>query len=135
MSDLSLLVNSPADVEVIGSLKTDPRFAIPITLSEDMHSGTPTGVMVRVAGMVRSYEPGKWVTLWDATGQIMIQSKQSQSLRFGDQVEAIGYPDLESVQQCLRDGLYRLIDLTNPAAAASLMVTNALPCASPHNGT
>jgi hypothetical protein len=34
LSILELWVNSPADIEVIGSLKTDARFDIPITLSE-----------------------------------------------------------------------------------------------------
>ena len=127
LSDLSLLVNSPADIKVIGSLKTDARFAIPITLSENIRSGAPTGTTVRVEGIVRNYEPGKWVTLWDATGQITVQSKQSQPLRFGDRVEAIGYPDLEGVQQCLQDGLYRLAAPANPIASALTIDANPLP--------
>ena len=127
LSYLSLLVNSPADIEVIGSLKTDARFTIPISLSEDIRSGAPVGTTVRVAGVVRSYEPGQWVTLWDATGQIMVQSKQSQPLRFGDRVEAIGHPDLEGVQQYLHDGLYRLAAPTNTTASALMITTNTLP--------
>jgi signal transduction histidine kinase len=127
LSDLSLLVNSPADIKVIGSLKTDTRFAIPVTLSENIRSGALTGTTVRVEGIVRNYEPGKWVTLWDATGQITVQSKQSQPLRFGDRVEAIGYPDLEGVQQCLQDGLYRLAAPGNPTTSALMIATNTLP--------
>ena len=127
LSYLSLWVNSPADIEVIGSLKTDVRFAIPLTLSEDIRSGSPIGTTVRVEGIVRSYEPGQWVILWDTTGQIMVQSKQSQPLRFGDRVEAIGYPDLEGVQQYLQDGLYRLAAPTNPTVSALMMTTNSLP--------
>src|ERR1017187_10222389 len=127
LSALSLFVNSPMDIEVIGSLKTDARFAIPITLSEDIRSGAPAGTTVRVEGVVRGYEPGKSVTLWDATGQITIQSKQSQPLRFGERVEAIGYPFLEGVQQCLHDGLYRLAASTNTTGSALMMTTNTLP--------
>jgi signal transduction histidine kinase len=127
LSDLSLLVNSPTDIQVIGSLKTDARFSIPITFSKDIQSDTPAGNVVRVEGVVRNYEPGKWVTIWDATGQIMVQSKQSQPLRFGDRVEAIGYPYVLGVQQCLHDGLYRLATSTNPAASAPMMATNTLP--------
>ena len=127
LSDLSLLVNSPADIQVISSLKTDARFAIPITLSKDIQSDTPVDNAVRVEGIVRSYEPGKWVTLWDATGQIMVQSKQSQPLRFGDRVEAIGYPYVLGVQQCLHDGLYRLAASTNTTASALMIITNTLP--------
>ena len=83
LSILELWVNSPADIEVIGSLKTDARFDIPITLSDKIMADQPTGATVRVEGVVHSYEPGNWVTLWDATGQIMVQSKQGQVLRLG----------------------------------------------------
>ena len=37
----------------------------------------------------------------------MIESKQSQPLRVGDSIEAIGYPYTLGVQQCLRAGVYR----------------------------
>jgi signal transduction histidine kinase len=127
LSSLQLWVSSPTDIEVIGSLKTDARFAIPLTFSKDIQSDTPLGNAVRVEGVVRSYEPGKWVTLWDVTGQIMVQSKQSQPLRFGDRIEAIGYPYVMGVQQCLHDGLYRLAGPTNPAASALMIGTNTLP--------
>ena len=127
LSDLSLWVSRPADIEIIGSLNRDERFAIPVTLSKDIQSDTPVGDLVRVEGIVRNYEPGQWVTLWDATGQIMIQSKQSQPLRFGDRIEAIGYPYVLGVQQCLHDGLYRLAAQTNSTAPALTSATNALP--------
>ncbi len=127
LSDLSLWAGTPADVEVIGSLKTNASFAIPITLSKDIQLDTPLGTLVKVAGIVRTYEPGKWVTVWDATGQIMVQSKQSQPLRFGDRVEAIGYPYVAGVQQCLRNGLYRLVTSTNATASRLMITTNTLP--------
>jgi signal transduction histidine kinase len=127
LGNLSLLVSRPADIEVIGSLNTDARFAGPVTLSKDIQSDTPLGNLVRVAGIVRSYEPGQWVTLWDETGQIMIQSKQSQPLRFGDRVEAIGYPYVLGVQQYLHEGLYRLAAPTNPTGFARTVTTNGLP--------
>jgi len=127
MSDLSLWVNSPADIQVVRSLKTDARFNIPITLSKDIQSDTSPDIPARVAGIVRNYEPGKWVTVWDATGQIMVQSKQSQPLRFGDRIEAIGYPYVIGVQHCLHEGLYRLAETTNPVASAPMVATNALP--------
>jgi signal transduction histidine kinase len=127
MSDLSLLVDSPVDVEVIGSLETNASFDIPTTLSKDIQLDTPVGNAVKVEGIVRSYEPGKWVTLWDATGQVMVQSKQTQPLRFGDRVEAIGYPYVVGVQQCLRNGLYRLATSTNTTASTLMITTNTLP--------
>ena len=127
MSSLNLWVNSTADVEVIGSLKTDPRFDVPITLSDKIQADQLAGTTIRVEGVVRSYESGKRVVLWDATGQISVQSKQTGMLRFGDRVEAIGYPDLKGVQPCVLNGLYRLVATNNPTASALMTATNALP--------
>lgn len=127
LSDLSLWASSPADVKVIGSLATDARFNAPTTFSKDIQTDLSPDNLVRVEGVVRKYEPGQWVTLWDATGQIMIQSKQSQPLRFGDRVEAIGYPYAVRVQQCLRKGLYRLAVPTNTPVPSLTTATNTLP--------
>jgi two-component system, cell cycle sensor histidine kinase and response regulator CckA len=127
LSELSLFVNSPADILPTGSLKTDPRFTVPISSSDDIRPGTPPETLVRVLGVVRSYEPGAWVTLWDAAGQIAVQSKQSQPLRPGDLVEAVGHPDLEGVQPCLRNASYRLAAPTNAAASVLISATHPLP--------
>ena len=107
------------DIAVIGSLESDPRFNLSITQSDDF-SGKPASELVHVAGMVRQHELGDWVTIWDAGGQVLIESKQSQPLRFGDQVEAIGYPYTLGVQQCLSGGLYRLRPSMNRTTSAQL---------------
>ena len=127
LSGLSLWASSPADIKVIGSLATDARFNTPTTFSKDIQTDLSPDNLIRVEGVVRKYEPGQWVTIWDATGQIMIQSKQSQPLRFGDRVEAIGYPYAVGIQQCLRNGLYRLAVPTGTPVPSLRTATNALP--------
>ncbi len=127
MSGLSLWVSQPSDVQVIGSLATDPRFDLPLTLSRDIQLDTPTGAVVRVEGMVRKHEPGLSVTLWDATGQITVDSKQSQPLQTGERIEAVGYPFFEGVQQSLRNGLYRTESMTNITASPLMTVPKTLP--------
>ena len=127
LSDLSLWASSPADIKVVGSLATDARFKVPGTFSQNIQSGLSPDNLVRVEGVVRKYEPGQWVTIWDGTGQIMIQSKQSQPLRFGDRVEAIGYPYVAGIQQCLRNGLYRLAASAGTPVPALATATNTLP--------
>ena len=77
LSDLTLWTAKPADLDCVGSLDTDPRFTLPIIPSEAIREDTPTNDPVHVRGVVHSHEPGKWVTLWDATGQVMVQSTQS----------------------------------------------------------
>ncbi len=119
VSDLSLFVGRQADIEVIGSLETDRRFAVPVTPIEGIREDTPTNGMLHLEGIVHNHEQGKWVTIWDVTGQVMVQSRQIQPLRFGDRVEAIGYPSVLGVQQCLRGGLYRMATSTNRLSLAA----------------
>ena len=117
--DCALWVARRADVAVTGSLRTDRRFAIPITAVEKIFDGLPENQMIRVAGTVHSHEPGKWTTLWDETGQVSIESEQLQPLQFGDRVEAVGFPYVVGLRACLRNALYRVEEKaaqTNPAA-------------------
>ena len=131
LNDLSLWVSGPANIEIIGSLKTDPRFSVPITPSEAIQTDTLTGGLVRVEGIVRKYEPSHWVTLWDNSGQVMVQSLQSQPLRLGDRLEAVGHPYVAGVQKCLQNAIYRLSDQTN--ASPAMASTNAFPlCLAEH---
>ncbi|MGA2246083.1 MAG: ATP-binding protein [Verrucomicrobiota bacterium] len=116
LNQLELWVPRLSDVKLLGALDSDPRFDRPVVASEKIQYDTPTNALFHVRGIVRSHEPGKWVSLWDETGQILVQSGQIKPLRFGDRVEAIGYPLLHGVQQCLNGGVYRLT-ATNSAPA------------------
>ena len=67
--------------------------------------------MIRVREVWRGFlSPGKSAdhVPGDETGQVVVQSPQLQFVRPGDAVEAIGYPYVSGIQQCLRGGLYRL---------------------------
>jgi signal transduction histidine kinase len=127
LSSLSLWASSPDDVQIIGSLEKDARFNLPVTSCRDLQTGLSGDALVHVAGIVHKYEAGKWVTIWDGTGQVMIQSKQTQPLRFGDPIEAVGYPYYVGVQQCLHDGLFRVPAPAEVAAISQANATNALP--------
>lgn len=109
-------VANVADVEVLGSLETDPRFALPLATTEDIQFEIETDGVVRVEGIVRGQERGKQVTLWDATGQITVESKQTTPLRQGDRITAVGRPFVSGVQQWLREALYLRLSPTNPTA-------------------
>jgi signal transduction histidine kinase len=111
LDNLDLWIARPEDIEVIGELKTDPRFARPVTPIEQIAEGIATNEVICVTGTVRKHEPGRSVIIWDNTGQVIVQSKQTQPLRPGDRIEAIGYPATRGVEQYLRTSLYR------PAAA------------------
>ena len=126
LSSLSLWAGSPAEVKIVGSLDKDSRFDAPVTLSRDIPF-LPHENLITVAGVVHKYDAGNWVTIWDKTGQVMIQSKQTQPVRFGDVVQAVGYPYYVGIQECLHNALYRVANPTNAAALLQNMATNALP--------
>ncbi|MFO1476147.1 MAG: ATP-binding protein [Verrucomicrobiota bacterium] len=119
ISELSLFIGRPEDVRTVGSLDTDPRFDLPVSEISSIQQESPAGTLIHVKGTVRSHDSGKWVTLWDDSGQVMIQSPQSQALRFGDHVEAVGYPYVLGVQPCIRNGLYRAVPATASPSAAT----------------
>jgi len=126
LTDLGLWVARPADIIVIGSLENDPRFNTPITQSGDFQD-KPASDLVHIEGIVRQQELGDWIIVWDASGQILVESKQSQPLRFGDRIEAIGHPYVLGVQQILRTGLYRLINSSNRTSLAQLSASEKSP--------
>ena len=119
LGDLELWVGRPSYVQVLGSLESDPRFAMPVTLSRDIQSPTSPDVLLHVEGVVRDQDPGKWITIWDAVGQIRVRSRQTFPMRRGDRIEAIGYPYVAGVDHCLEKALYRrLAPPLRPAAVA-----------------
>jgi signal transduction histidine kinase len=120
LENLDLWVARTTDVEVRGSLSADPRFAIPPTPIDEIQEGLSTNDVICVHGTVRKHEAGKWVVIWDATGQVTLQSRQTQPLDLGDRVEAIGYPSVSGVQQSLVNGFYRLSPATNATAVAGV---------------
>ena len=120
---MSLWVDGVENVMKIGSLASDPRFRIPVTSTVQLGELGNT-ILARVAGVVRSHEAGKWVTLWDDTGEVRIQSTQTQPLRLGDRVEAIGYPYAIGIRNYLHTAIYRMAD-TNGTAPVSGATSNA----------
>jgi len=126
LNSISLWAGSQTNVKVIGSIDKDARFNTPVTSSHEIQFLSPNN-LVHVAGVVHKYEAGQWATIWDKTGQILVQSKQSQTLRFGDVIEAIGYPYYVGVQSCLHDAVYRVTSATNAAALLQDMATNTVP--------
>jgi signal transduction histidine kinase len=118
------------DVQVTGKLGAGPSFDRPITAIEKILDGSLSeNEMIRVMGTVRNQEPGKSVTLWDDTGQVTVQSAQTQPLQFGDRVEAVGFPDVAGVQACLRNALYHVLDKTAPTNPAAIPPAELIPLA------
>ena len=119
LTGIELWVAGPEDLEEIGSAPVATLFARQAIPIDQIQESTPTNALVRIEGMVRSREPGHSVTVWDSTGQIMVQSSQTDPLGFGDRIEAVGIPQVIGVRQFLRAAIYRREMVANAPTAAS----------------
>ena len=84
ISGIAMWIPSRENIQVVGSIKNDPRFdRLPVPIENLLTA--PDSEMVTVTGTVVSQEPGRSITLRDQTGQIIIQSPQSQPIAIGQQ--------------------------------------------------
>ncbi|MFZ1072876.1 MAG: ATP-binding protein [Verrucomicrobiia bacterium] len=131
IASLTLWIPDLDHVETIGSLNGDPRFSISATSSENFATTDPKK-LVRIAGVVRSQQPGEDITIWDDSGQVRILTKQFLPVQRGDHVEAIGYPAVQGIDRFLQDGLFRLttnsavVDYDNPTNHAKLRLVDQI---------
>ena len=120
VANITIWISGFDFIENMGSLETDPRFSIPVTLSENFAAVDPK-TMIRVDGIVRSQQPGEAVTIWDDAGQVRVFSKRQQPLQMGDHIQAIGYPLIQGVDRILQASLFRVVanNATNPPAVSA----------------
>lgn len=103
---LEFWCDTPAAIKTIGFLAKDPRFALPVR-GIDKVVVQPEPELVHVSGTVHRQEPGHSLILRDGTGQIKVLTRQTQPVREGEAVEAIGFPSRDGIALALRDGLFR----------------------------
>ncbi|MFO1476148.1 MAG: ATP-binding protein [Verrucomicrobiota bacterium] len=115
---LDLWITRAADVETLGSMEKDPRFDTPATAIEQIRDTLPPSELVHVRGVVRNHEAGKWVCIWDETGEVLLQSLQTMPVRPGEQVEAVGYPSVVGIHRWIQNGFYRRNPGPQPGNAA-----------------
>ncbi len=96
-------------IEVKGAMADDERFALPRTPIERLEQSS-VGTWVRLAGEVKSQEPGASLTVRDETGQIEIPTKQPETLPVGATVEIFGRATPSSLGWTLRSPLFRRVD-------------------------
>ena len=94
------------DIEVVGSLDSDARFKNPLSPIEKI-SSTAAGTPVRIAGVVRSQQPGKSITIRDETGQVDVETVQARLAQIGGRVEVAGVILGEGTERKLGDALFR----------------------------
>ena len=106
-----LLVPNGAAVEILeppsGQLFSSPVRSVRLLLKQ-----TPAGVFthrVHVRGVVTYQQDGKSVWIRDATGPLLINTRQAERLRPGDLIEAVGFPAPGEYTPILRDAAFQRI--------------------------
>ena len=106
LSTIAMWIPSKENIQVVGSIKNDPRFDLPPVPIENLFTA-PTTEIVTITGTVVSQDPGRSITLRDQTGQITVQSPQSQTVSVGQTITAIGYPAITGTTTTLRSAYFR----------------------------
>jgi len=113
-----------SDLTIERSHAADP-FAdpiIPLDSVAQYHRDHAPGRRVHVRGTVTYQRPGRDLFLQDSTGSLQVKSRQMETLRAGDVVEAIGFADFEQLLPVLADANFRKI-----AGASGTPVARAVP--------
>ena len=117
MSSLELMVPSLAQVTVLSRQADDPRFKLPVESIETL-SKLSADRLVRVRGQAREQNPGHWLRIRDASGQVDVMTGQRRSCRVGEEVEAIGFPQRDGLRLQLTDGLFRVLSAQRAGSPA-----------------
>lgn len=106
IDSVELKIASVRDVEHVSWLAEDPRFELAVTPIEQL-AVSPKDRLIRVVGEMIAQEPGRSVSIRDDTGQVEVVTAQIGPSLIGQQVQAIGLPDVEGLRWRLDSGLFR----------------------------
>jgi len=81
---------------------------------------TMSGHRIRVQGAVTLDEPGRFLYIQDASGGVRVVSSQSEGVRIGDSVDAIGFPTAGQYAPVLEDGAFKRIGAATAPAPVDL---------------
>ena len=116
LASLELMVTSTDKITLLTHLREEPAFKLPVTPISAL-SNLPSTQLVHVRGDVVSREPGRYLRIRDAGGQVDLMTGQMRPLLIGETVEAIGYPVVNGLEWRLKGAVFRQLD--SPTASAS----------------
>jgi len=131
---IQLFVPSLDQVQVIEAEQGD-GYARPILPTNNLMQFTPAAVSghrIRVQGTVTLYKPGRFLYIQDASGGVRVESPQTEAVRVGDRVDAIGFPTAGQYAPVLEDGGFRRLG-PSAAAPAPVDLTHATSLTGDHD--
>jgi len=119
---IRLMVPRPDDLKIVIPATHDP-YLIPVRSIGSLLQFTPEetyGHRVKVTGTVIYFDPGKAIFLEEGDHGVEVQTKESDPLTIGDQVEVLGFANQGDYTPLLQDAVYRKISAGPPPAPARL---------------
>jgi len=108
---VQLFVPSIDQLHVEEAAPLDP-YALPVLPTKSLMQFTPekaSGHRTRVQGVVTLDEPGRFQFVQDASGGVVVWSRQTTAVELGDRVDAVGFPTAGQYAPVLEDGQFRKI--------------------------
>ncbi len=118
VSSFEILVPGMDRLTVLNRQDDDPRFKLPVVPIDSLPR-QPRGHLVHVLGTAKGQEPGHWLRIRDASGQVDVMTGQLRACPDDESVEAVGYPLVTGAQLLLTDGLFRIQAAPNSGPAAT----------------
>src|SRR5688572_11985224 len=107
--DAQMAIPGVEDVEVLETLSSNARFAIPVRTIASLQT-SPGNELVRVQGTILRQEPGVSAVVQDETGRVAVETWQTWAVKSGDKVEAVGFAMAGGPTLRLREGMFRPVD-------------------------
>jgi signal transduction histidine kinase len=113
---IRLMVPRPEDFAIESPAPQDPfaTAAQPISSLLQFAPSEAYGHPVKVVGANIYFEPGGQIFLQDGEYGVEVQTKQSDPLKLGDRVEAVGFVSQGEYTPILQDAIYRKISSGRP---------------------
>ena len=125
---VQIFAPSVDQVTVEQASPADP-YALPILPVNSLMRFTPaqvSGRRMRVQGVVTWCNPGHSVFVQDASGGLVVDTRQGTRVEPGDVVDAIGFPQAGGYAPILQDGGFRKIGRGDPPALLDLTAATSL---------
>jgi signal transduction histidine kinase len=114
---------------VVEDLASEDAFAIPERPLPSLLQFTPNpryGHRLKVRGVVTHQQPGRWVFIADGTQGLRLQTVQTNLLKPGDIIEAVGFEAAGRLSPLLEDAVFRQVGHGPPPKPAKTTVAEVL---------
>lgn len=106
-----LQLPSSESLQILKRAPADP-FASPVRAADSLlqfSPDTPVGHRIRVRGVVTHAQPGDMIWIRDSSAGLRIQTRQTEELRPGDEIDVLGFPAYGTHSPMLEEAIFRRI--------------------------